>query len=376
MDLAKVMAKGEIILHINDLPTPALIVDRGRLRDNLERMAQMAATAGVKLRPHIKTHKSPFIAHWQQALGAKGVTVATVDEAEVMAYNGINDVFVAYPVAEAHRANRLARLGRLAKISVGIDSETGAKILSKATQQYGVEVDVLIEIDTGLQRSGLATTDQALALARVVGKLPGLRLKGLFTHAGHAHGQDAPGREAAGRAEGEIIVEIGRALGAAGFAIEELSTGSTPSASIVAQVLGVTEIRPGTYVFNDGSLVAPGVATWDQCALSVLATVVSHPTSQRYIVDAGSKSLSKDQGKGVPGFGAVKGRETIYIAWVNEEHGVIEDGSLGLDVGDKVEIIPNHACATVNLFDEYYLVEDDLVLGRIPVAARGHRHLV
>lgn len=370
------LAKGGSRLHINDLPTPALIVDRGRLKDNLERMAQMATMAGVKLRPHIKTHKSPFIAHWQRALGAEGVTVATVDEAEAMAYNGIDDVFVAYPVAEVHRANRLARLGRLARISVGIDSEIGAKVLSRAAEYYGVELEVLIEIDTGLQRSGLAKSDEALALAKVTDKLPGLKLKGLFTHAGHAHGQDARGREMTGKAEGEIIVEIGQSLKARGFAMEVLSTGSTPSASIVAQVPGVTEIRPGTYVFNDGSLVAPGVATWDQCALSVLATVVSHPTSQRYIVDTGSKSLSKDQGKGVPGFGAIKGRETTYIAWVNEEHGVIEDSTLGLSVGDKVEIIPNHACATVNLFDEYYLVEDDLVLGRIPVAARGHRHFV
>ncbi len=363
-------------MHIYDLPTPALIVDRNKLQDNLERMAQVAAAAGVKLRPHIKTHKSPFIAHWQQALGAQGVTVATVDEAEVMAYSGIEDVFVAYPAAERHRAQRLARLGRLANVSVGIDSQIGAKILSEVAEQYGASLGALIEIDTGLQRSGLASAKEAIALAKSISKLPGLELQGLFTHAGHAHGQDAVGREVAGRAEGEITVEIANALRAAGFPVQEVSTGSTPSASIVAQVPGVTEIRPGTYVFNDGSLVAPGVATWDQCALSVLATVVSHPTSHRYILDSGSKSLSKDQGTGVPGFGAIKGQEAIYITWVNEEHGVIEDSSLGLGVGEKVEVIPNHACAAMNLFDEYYLVEDGVVLGRIPVAARGHRHLV
>lgn len=361
-------------MQVYDLPTPALLIDRGKLKRNLENMANVAKIHQVKLRPHTKTHKSPYIAHLQQAYGAAGVTVATQDEAEVMAYNGIPDVFAAYPVVERQRAMRLARLGRLAKVRVGVDSEVGARHLSKAALEYKVSLGVLIEIDTGLKRSGLAEVAQIIALAKTIDQLPGLKLEGLFTHAGHAHGQDQAGREKISKAEGKIVVEIAKALNEAGFPVEEISCGSTPSAKIVAGVPGVTEIRPGVYVFNDGSLVAGGTATWDECALTVLATVASNPTSERFILDAGSKSLATDQGKNVVGFGAIKGQEKAKITWVNEEHGIIEGRSLGLGIGDKVEVIPNHACVVMNLFDEYYLVEDGLVLGRIPVAARGHRH--
>ena len=363
-------------MHVYDLPTPALIVDRKRLKGNLERMAEMAARAGVKLRPHIKTHKSPFIAHWQQELGASGVTVATPDEAEVMVYNGIKDIFVAYPVVERHRALRLARLSRLANVSVGVDSKVGASILAEAAAKHDTKIGVLIEIDTGLGRSGIASTGEVLELAAAIKKLPNLELKGLFTHAGHAHGEDMEGRKIIGQREGEMTVEIADALRKAGFSIQEVSTGSTPSAAVVAKVPGVTEIRPGTYVFNDGSLVASGVASWDQCALTVLATVISKPTTQRCILDSGSKSLTSDKQKNVPGFGTLKGQEAISLSWLNEEHGVIESNSLDLSIGNKVEVVPNHACTVVNLFDEYYLVEDGLVLGRMPIAARGHRHLI
>lgn len=363
-------------MHVYDLPTPALIVDRKRLKGNLERMAEMAATAKVKLRPHIKTHKSPFIAHWQQDLGACGVTVATVDEAEVMAYNGIKDIFVAYPVVERHRALRLARLSRLAIVAVGVDSKAGASMLAEAAGKYDTKIGVLIEVDTGLKRSGLASIGEVIQLASAIGQLPNLELKGLFTHAGHAHGEDMEGRKTIGHKEGEMTAKIADALRKAGFSVPEVSTGSTPSAAVVAKVPGVTEIRPGTYVFNDGSLVASGVASWDQCALTVLATVVSKPTPQRCILDSGSKSLASDKQKNVPGFGGIKGQEAISLSWLNEEHGVIESSSLDLGIGDKVEVIPNHACTVMNLFDEYYLVEDGIVLGRIPIAARGHRHLV
>lgn len=363
-------------MHIHDLPTPALIVDRKRLKNNLESMAEVAAAAKVKLRPHIKTHKSPFIAHWQQELGACGVTVATIDEAEIMVYNGIKDIFMAYPMAEVHRAERLARLSRLAKVSVGVDSKAGVSILAGAVSKYDAHLGVLIEIDTGLNRSGLASSENVAELARTISKAPGLELQGVFTHAGHAHGADAEGRTRIGQAEGEITVEIAQSLRKAGFPIQEVSTGSTPSAATVAQVPGVTEIRPGTYVFNDGSLVAIGLANWQQCALTVLATVVSKPGSNRCILDCGSKSLASDKQKGVPGFGTIKGQETTSISWLNEEHGVIEGDSPHQGIGEKVEIIPNHACTVMNLFDEYYLVEDGIVLARIPVAARGHRHLI
>lgn len=363
-------------MHVCDLPTPALIVDRKRLKGNLERMAKTAATVGVKLRPHIKTHKSPFIAHWQEELGACGVTVATVDEAEVMAYNGIKDIFVAYPIAEQHRALRLARLSRLATVSVGVDSKIGASMLAEAAGKYDTHLGVLIEIDTGLRRSGLASIDEVMDLASTIGRLSNLEVKGLFTHAGHAHGEDMEGRKTIGQKEGEMIVEIANALRRAGFPIQEVSAGSTPSAAVVAKVPGVTEIRPGTYVFNDGSLVASGVASWEQCALTVLATVVSKPTPQRCILDSGSKILASDKQKNVPGFGSIKGQEAISLSWLNEEHGVIESSLLDLTIGDKVEVIPNHACTVMNLFDEYYLVEDGIVLGRIPIAARGHRHLI
>ncbi|NLJ25758.1 MAG: hypothetical protein GX354_10150 [Firmicutes bacterium] len=363
-------------MHVYDLPTPALIVDRKRLKGNLERMAEVVAKAGVKLRPHIKTHKSPFIAHWQQELGARGVTIATVDEAEVMVYNGIKDIFMAYPVVERYRALRLARLSRLATVAVGVDSRAGASMLAEAAGKYNTKIGVLIEVDTGLKRSGLASIGEVMDLASTIGKLPNLELKGLFTHAGHAHGEDMEGRRTIGQREGEMTVVIADALRKAGFPIQEVSTGSTPSAAIVAKVPGVTEIRPGTYVFNDGSLVASGMVSWDQCALTVLATVVSKPTPQRCILDSGSKSLASDKQKNVPGFGSIKGLETITLSWLNEEHGVIESSSLDLGIGDKVEVIPNHACTVMNLFDEYYLVEDGLVLGRIPITARGHRHLV
>ena len=371
------MTDPRIGLGIQDLDTPSLLVDLDRLDENISRMAALAQSRGVALRPHVKTHKVPAIARLQLAAGAAGITVAKVSEAEVMVAGGITDIFIAYPIVTPVKARRAAALLQAGtRLIIGVESETGADVLSRAAGDAGVAMEVRIEVNTGLNRCGVRP-DETLALARYVRALPGLVIDGIYTFRGGSFPGSA-GRSLAevGREEGETMAALAGDLRSAGIAIRSVSVGSTPTAPYCG-VKGVTEIRPGTYVFNDNTEVRLGVAARDQVALSVLATVVSRQGPDQVTIDAGAKVFSGDVipgDLGLPGYGMAYAGPDLVVVRMNEEHGYVRVGEgVSLQVGDKVRLTPNHVCTSVNLSDELIGVREDRVAVIWPVAARGKR---
>ena len=357
---------------LDSIETPAVLVDLDVVERNVAAMAERARRAGVRLRPHAKTHKTVEIGRLQLAAGAEGLSVAKVGEAEVFAAAGFQDLFVAYPVVGEDKGRRLLALSDRARLAVGVDSPDGARTLHAVFQASGRRLDVLLKIDVGFHRVGVPP-DQAVQAAQSISTLSGLRLRGVFTHAGHAYLAGSPdGVADIGRAEGSILVETAQRIRDAGIEIEEVSVGSTPTARHAMSVPGVTECRPGNYVFHDASQVSLGVCAPEDCALTVLATVVSVPAADRAVVDAGSKTLSSDPLRpSGPGHGFVLGRRS-RIARLSEEHGVIEvlPGE-GFRVGERVRILPNHACVVSNLHDRLLAVRGGRVEGELAVAARG-----
>lgn len=359
-----------------DLDTPFVVIDMDKVERNITGMQKMADAAGVALRPHAKTHKIPALALKQVAAGAVGVTVAKVGEAEVMVDAGIGDILIAYPIVGTSKWERLARLGRKANVSVAVDSLEVTRGISQALEKAGGCIGVLIEIDCGFRRVGVAPGEPVLALARQVVQLPGLELKGIMTFAGHSYdARDSEERRRIGIKEGQTAVACADTLRAVGLSVDIVSVGSTPTSPIAAKVPGVTELRPGTYIFGDLMQVQMNVHSLDQCALTVKVTVVSRPAPERAVVDAGTKVLTKD-GEDSPlgtGRGLVYGRPGICVEWLTEEHGMLKlaEGEWGLAVGDTLEIIPVHACAVVNMVDEVAFVRGDDVEAVVAVSARG-----
>ena len=357
---------------IHDLATPAVVIDQDVLERNVARMAEAARRHGVGLRPHAKTHKTVEIARMQTKAGASGLTVAKTSEAEVFADAGFPDLFVAYPVVGADKGRRLLALADRVRIAVGVDSLEGAATLAGVFHAAGRRLEALLKVDVGLHRVGVAPVDAA-ATAQRLADLPGLRLRGLFTHGGQAYGaDDAPGVQAIALREGQIMVEVAAAVRALGLELETVSVGSTPTARGSMAVAGVTECRPGNYVFNDFSQVSLGTCGLEDCAMTVLATVVSVPEPSRAVVDAGSKVLSSDPLRPqAGGHGLVLGTRS-RLARLSEEHGVIsvEPGDR-FRVGDRVRILPNHACVVSNLRDRLLVVRAETVEGAFAVAARG-----
>jgi D-serine deaminase-like pyridoxal phosphate-dependent protein len=356
---------------IADLDTPALLVDLPRLRRNIAAMQTLADQCGVALRPHTKTHKSPVIARMQVEAGARGLTVAKVGEAEVMIEAGFTDLFIAYPLIGEQKYRRLLPLLERARIAVAADSLEGVAALAAFFGPRGARLPVLVEVDTGFRRTGVQTDDEAVAVAQAIRRARGLEFGGLMEFGGHAYGAASTAdRRATGHAEGTRLAGLAGRLAAQGLPAPVVSTGSTPSMPFVAQVAGVTEVRPGVYVFGDLKQVDLGTVAREGCALTVLATVVSHPAPGRYVLDSGTKALSSDHYATVT-FGELKDFPGVTLTRASEEHGIIEGAILPLRVGDKVEILPNHACATCNMHDTLYAVEAGRVVGEWPVLGRG-----
>ncbi len=359
-------------MHIDELDTPAVLIDMDVLERNVARMAEAARGRGVKLRPHGKTHKIVEIARLQRAAGAVGMTLAKVGEAEVFADAGIGDVFLAYPIVGATKALRLLALADRIRIAVGVDSVEGAQSLAWPFRAAGRALDVMLKVDVGLHRVGVAP-ERAAALARRIAEMPGLRLRGVFTHGGHSYGGETPDAVAAiGGDEGRILAETADAIRGTGIAVEEVSVGSTPSARSAMAAAGVTECRPGNYVFHDASQVSLGTCGIEDCAMTVVATVVSVPAADRAVLDAGSKTLSSDPLRPRPGgHGFVLGRASRLRA-LSEEHGVVAIAAgESFRVGERVRVLPNHACVVSNLHDRLWAVRGESVVGELAVAARG-----
>jgi D-serine deaminase-like pyridoxal phosphate-dependent protein len=350
--------------------TPLAVVDEAAMERNLERMALLAAAAGVRLRPHAKTHKSPFVAQRQLAHGAVGLTAATMNEAEVFATAGVRDLLIAYPPVGEARLRRLAVLaGRVERLAVSLDDVGVARTLPEG-------VEVMWEVDTGLGRLGTQpgppTVEAVMGLVHAVGSD---RFRGLLAHAGHAYlAGDAAGRSGIARAEWEGLVVTTSALQARGVTVREISVGSTPTAEFIGETGGVSEMRPGTYVYGDANQVTLGSMEIGDCALAVVATVVLTPATGRVIVDAGSKALSADlRVPGLEGHGLVMGHD-VTVARLNEEHGILTGPDAGrLRIGDRILILPAHVCTTVNLHPEVLMVPDAGEPRWDPVAARGWR---
>ena len=376
---------------VREIPTPALVVDRPRLLANLDRMAARCADAGLALRPHAKTHKCPEIARLQLSRGAAGLAVATVDEAEAFADAGVTDLRVATPVVGAWRHRRLMALAaRGVAVSFTVDTELGAAAAGAAWAAEGRTADVLVEVDTGHGRCGVAWDHpETPGFVRRVRETEGLRLRGLLTHGGHAYWGP---REALAETPAEALVramaeerdrllDLAARLGAAGLLDRdaELSLGSTPTMSVFepAERDGwrITEARPGNYAFHDAQQVALGSAALGACALACVATVVSRHRqadgTERVIVDAGKKAMGSDRGWGVDGFGIVlhsprtrKPMPHARVVALSEEHGWIDvPGGAPFDVGDVVWIVPNHACVAVQQHARLVVAEADEVTG-------------
>ena len=372
-----------------DLHTPAVAVDVERLDRNIARMAAHAASAGIALRPHAKTHKSPAIAARQLAAGAAGLTVATVGEAEVFAAGGATDVFVAYPLwADADAGRRLTALASAGvHLSVGADSAAGVAQLRR-TIEPATGVSVMVEVDSGMGRSGgppAAAGEVALAAVEA-----GFEVAGVFTFPGHSY---RPGAAAS------VVSQEDAALAAAAVAVEadagvaciRRSGGSTPTAALTTGGV-VNELRPGVYVFHDAQQVALGTATLDDVALWVVATVVATPSADRLVLDSGSKVLGPERPDYLAGHGLLPELAGAAVTSLSEHHAVVTlgggmaDGAGGADraggglgvgagrgprVGDRVAVVPNHVCYTVNLVDELVTIAGGEVADRWPVAARG-----
>ena len=361
------------MIELNELETPALVVDVARMHENLDRAAAYARAHGIALRPHIKTHKSPLLAREQMERGATGLTCATPYEAEVMS-EVADDLLVMYPPVGAQRAQRLAQLAERVRLTVALDSEIAAKELSRAASEVGSSVGVYVELDAGMHRVGVQSPGDAVALARRVQDLPGLEVTGLAFYPGHVRGPVAehqPQLVALAR----LVAEIRSAFGDAGLPNDVVSAGSTPTMWQTHQIAGVSEMRPGTYIFNDRSTVETGACRLGECALTVLATVVSISVPGQAVIDAGAKALGREPMSGGPGegFGRLASDPNVVVKAMSEEHGMLDlsRSSWRPRVGDRVQVLPNHVCIVVHLADVVYGVRDGGVVSSWPVAARG-----
>lgn len=348
--------------RIDELETPVPVIDIDIVDRNLKRWQERCDKLPIGNRPHIKTHKLAPLARYQVALGAIGVTVQKVGEAEVMADAGIDDLLLTFNIVGAAKLKRLADLVRRVKMTVVADDSAVVKGLGEAGRMAGRDVRVLVECDTGAKRNGVQTPEAAAALAREIDALPGVTYGGLMTY-------PTPGTRLAGEA---FLTEARDLIAKAGLATDVVSTGGSPEMWSDEGLSIATEYRAGTYVYFDRSLVARGTCGWDDCALTVLATVVSWPTPERALLDAGSKALTMDL-LGLEGYGVVHALNDAPLYTLNEEHGYLDISHLDIkpSIGDLVRVVPNHVCPVTNLFDKVVFVRGDEVLGAVKVDARG-----
>ncbi len=349
-------------MDISDIDTPAMLIDLDIVARNLKAAQDYADAHGLKLRPHVKTHKLPRLARDQVALGAVGVTCQKLGEAEAMADGGITDIFLPYNILGARKLERLAALHDRVTLSVTADSEVTVRGYAGRFTDLSHPLPVLVECDTGAERCGVQTPDQALALARIIAAAPGLRFGGLMVY---------PPRKGLQETQDWLATAVDL-LRRNGLPPEVVSIGGTPDMMRAHEITAATEQRPGTYIYNDRMQMAWGHGSIADCAQTVLATVVSRPTDTRAILDAGSKALAADLA-GAPGHGLIVEYPEAIIHALSEEHGHVDLSACTRrpGIGEVVHIIPNHACVVSNLFNEAYLMRGDRVEEVAPVTSRG-----
>ncbi len=360
-----------------DLETPSLLIDLDRAMDNIAFMQARADSLGLKLRPHIKTHRMPFFAKMQMEAGAVGIACAKIGEAEVMADHGIDDIFIANEVIGLDKYERLRELHRRVHVRIGIDNTVQLAQMEQVFRHEAQPLEVLIEYEVGEVRTGVVEDEQLIALVEAIKRCEHVVLKGIFSHEGHTYKADNAEdcREKAREAYRRTVRAAG-IIRSLGVEIDTVSIGATPSVMMGDSFEGVTELRLGTYIFFDVGQ-SKAIGDFSRCAATVLASVISKPHGERVVLDAGAKALvSQNRPTGIcatAGFGAIKGAEHITIDNLFDEHGVLNSAEFRdlVEVGDKVEVIPSHVCPTVNLYDRAYLVSNGKVLRELPVACRG-----
>jgi D-serine deaminase-like pyridoxal phosphate-dependent protein len=363
---------------LDGLDTPTVLVDLDVLERNVRTMARFAADNGVSLRPHAKSHKTLGIAQRQAEAGVVGLTVAKLDEADAFLAAGFDDLLIANEVVGPLKWRRLAALNARGRVAVGVDALDVAAGIAAAAREAGVVVPVLVEVDSGLHRAGVAPGSATVALAEQLARLAGLELRGIFTHAGHAYGATSTEEvRRIGREEGEVVVETAELLRARGLPCPVVSVGSTPTALTAGRVPGVTEMRPGNYVFYDRMQVVLGSAELQDCSLSVLSTVISRPAADRAVIDAGSKTFALDRGahglEALPGYGLDRSAGLV-VDRLSEEHGILRltpADDARVRVGTRLRLVPNHACTVANLAQTLVGVRAGVVTEILPVLVRG-----
>jgi D-serine deaminase-like pyridoxal phosphate-dependent protein len=349
-------------MNADALDTPAVTILLDRMEANIARAQALVSAQGIGNRPHIKTHKIPAIAKLQMAAGAIGITCQKLGEVEVFTDAGVaDDILVTFDIVGRTKTDRLMQLAsRVKRLAVVADNEAVVRGLSEAGVRHGRDVPLLIECDTGYGRNGVQTPEAARALGRLAMNLPRIRFEGLMTY---------PNRKPTTT---EFLTRALDLFTADGIPLPVVSGGGTPALSTLADFPMMTEHRAGTYVYNDMMMVAAGAATFEDCAMHVRTMVVSHPTADRVIVDAGSKVLTREQ-FGVEGFGRIVEYPGALVANLSEEHGMVDfSGAKERPaVGEVISIVPNHCCVVSNMVDEVYGVRDGKVEVTWPVAARG-----
>jgi D-serine deaminase-like pyridoxal phosphate-dependent protein len=349
-------------MRIEELQTPVPVIDYEIVRRNIRRLQDYCDQHRFKLRPHIKTHKLPFFAHEQCRAGAIGITVQKLGEAEAMVQAGMTDILVTYNIVGAEKAERLANLTYFARVGVAFDNEVSLETVAAAGKRAAAPIDVLIEFESGGGRQGVQTPEEALNLARAVMGHSSLQFKGLMTYP-------------TSKGTGEFLKEALPLFGKAKIPLEVISCGGTPTALQSHSLAPLTELRVGTYIYNDRMIMAAGAASLSDCAFTILATVVSRPTEDRAILDSGSKTLSSDvmpPGKG-EGYGFLPDYPDAIVTSLKEEHGIVDLSKCSArpEIGERVRVIPNHVCVVTNLHNEVHLHRDGEVLATLPVLLRG-----
>jgi len=365
-------------MNYKDLDTPALLIDREIMLSNLRFMQDYANANKVSLRPHTKTHKMPTLAKLQEELGAQGIAVAKVGEAEVMAASGLKDIFIANEIVGQLKLQKIRRLAADANISFGLDSLEQAKMIEAAFAGATKKAQVVIEIEVGENRSGIIEERDYLELLAYLKTCQNIHLKGVFSHDGSSYG--APDAQAcreihlAAQQRTLKFVDIAKS---SGWKMETVSIGSTPSMMQAFPIMdGVTEIRPGTYIFMDAGQ-ANAYGSLERNAATILTTVISRPTPERVITDVGAKGITAQTNKdgfcATRGLGLIKGWPEVSVFAVYDEHAIIYNKAFrdAVRVGDKVEIIPNHICPVTNLHEQAYIISQGQVVEVIPVECRG-----